>query len=314
MRHITDDQVSRLVSAADAQDVLLDAFRSFGRGTAAVQERVRTQAGEVKLSTLGAVLPEQGVVGAKVYTTIAGQFRFVILLFSAADGAPLATLEAGAVTRLRTAATTVLAARSLARPDSKALALFGAGQQGREHAAQLCAAFPIERILLVDPYADAATAQALSQQCGVPVLEAAPHEAVSSADMVVTASRSATPLFSGDLIRPGTFVAAIGSSLPHTRELDDVALRRASMVVVDWRQQAMQEAGDLVLADHACLPSDKVVELAQVVLGAKTRRGPDDIVIYKSVGIGLQDIALAGLAWSRLIATSHGSPTQTLES
>ncbi|MEQ5842955.1 ornithine cyclodeaminase family protein [Paraburkholderia acidicola] len=310
MLHITDDQVTGLVSAADAQDVLREAFRSFGRGTSAVQERVRTQAGEVKLSTLGAVLSEQGFVGAKVYTTIAGQFRFVILLFSAEDGAPLATLDAAAVTRLRTAATTVLAARLLARRDSKTLALFGAGQQGMEHAIQLCAAFPIERILLVDPYSGAAGVETLARLCGVPVHETDSREAVLSADIVVTATRSADPLFSGDLIRAGAFVAAIGSSLPHTRELDDIALRRASMVVVDWSSQALQEAGDLVLADPCCLPPEKLVDLSQIMLKADGRRQPDDIIIYKSVGIGLQDIALAGLAYSRLVATSHAVPTQ----
>jgi ornithine cyclodeaminase len=304
MLHITDDQVSRLVSAPDAQKVLQEAFLSFGRGTSAVQERVRTQAGDVKLSTLGAALPEQGFVGAKVYTTIAGQFRFVILLFSAKDGAPLATLDAGAVTRLRTAATTVLAARRLARPDSRTLALFGAGQQGREHAIQLCAAFPVERIFLVDPWS---SAEALSELCGVPVHETDAREAVSGSDFVVTASRSTTPLFSGDLIRPGTFIAAIGSSLPHTRELDDIALRRASMVVVDWSTQALQEAGDLVLADPECLPREKIVDLSQVMLNVDSGRHADDIVIYKSVGIGLQDIALAGLAYSRVVADSHGT-------
>ncbi|MFM0045696.1 ornithine cyclodeaminase family protein [Paraburkholderia sediminicola] len=304
MLHITDDQVTRLVSAPDAQEVLREAFLSFGRGTSAVQERVRTEAGGVKLSTLGAALPEQGFVGAKVYTTIAGQFRFVILLFSAEDGTPLATLDAGTVTRLRTAATTVVAARRLARPDSRTLALFGAGQQGREHAIQLCATFPVERILLVEPYSGAASAEALSHLCGVPVHEADAREAVSGSDFVVTASRSATPLFSGDLIRPGTFIAAIGSSLPHTRELDDIALRRASMVVVDWSTQALQEAGDLVLADPVCLPREKIVDLSQVMLNVDNERHPEDIVIYKSVGIGLQDIALAGLAYSRFVADS----------
>jgi len=306
MLHVTDAMIDRHVMAADAQAAMLEAFQSFGRGEAAMQERIRTEAGGVKLSTLGAVIPAQQVAGAKVYTTIARQFSFVILLFSTVDGRPLASFDAGAITRLRTAACTVLAARQLARPDAETLALFGAGTQGVQHALQLTAALPLKRILVCDPYADAATAERLAAQCGIPVSFAQPEEAAAAADIIVTASRSTTPLFSGAIVKPGTFVAAIGSSLPHTRELDDTLLSRAATVVVEWRPQSLREAGDLVLADKAVLPDDKIVELADVLLGGTdtraARRHPDDIVIYKSVGVGLEDVALAGVAWQRITA------------
>ncbi len=115
MQHITDAMIDAHVSPEDARQVMEAAFASFGRGDAAMQERIRTEAGGVKLSTLGAVIPQQGVAGAKVYTTINGQFSFVILIFSAEDGRPLASFDAGAITRLRTAACTTLAAQRLAR-------------------------------------------------------------------------------------------------------------------------------------------------------------------------------------------------------
>lgn len=305
MIHITDAQVDECVSSADAQRVLADAFASFGRNRGAVQERIRTQSGEVKLSTLGAVLPEQGVVGAKVYTTIAGQFKFVILLFSSVDGRPLATFDADAITRLRTAATSVVAARFLANAGAQKLALFGAGQQGIEHAIQFCAAFPIEEVVVFDPYAGSDLCGRLERQCGVRVIQREPNEAVALADIVVTASRSAVPLFHGGRIKPGSFIAAIGSSLPNTRELDDDVLRRADLVAVDWGQQALQEAGDLVLAHPECLVNDKIVDLSRVVLGERTRSSADDVVIYKSVGIGLQDVALAGFAYSQIAVANR---------
>ncbi|WP_416052224.1 ornithine cyclodeaminase family protein [Cupriavidus basilensis] len=306
MLHITDEMIDRHVSPADAQQVMLDAFRSFGQGKAAMQERIRTEAGGVKLSTLGAVIPEQQVAGAKVYTTIKGQFSFVILIFSTEDGRPLASFDAGAITRLRTAACSVLAARYLARPGAEVLALFGAGTQGVQHARQLAAALPLKRILLSDPYADAAMPERLARQCGIPVDLAEPDQAVAQADIVVTASRSTTPLFSGHSLKPGAFVAAIGSSLPHTRELDDVALSRAARLVVEWRPQSMREAGDIVLADPAVLPADKVVELADVVTGSVKPRGNDtDILIYKSVGVGLEDVALAGFAYRQIEAAGE---------
>ncbi len=306
MQHITDEMVDRHVAPEDVQRIMLDAFRSFGQGRAAMQQRIRTEAGGVKLSTLGAVIPEQGVAGAKVYTTIDGQFSFVILLFSTEDGRPLASFDAGAITRLRTAACTVVAARHLARPDARTLALFGAGTQGAAHARQLSAALPLERILLCDPYAPADLPERLSDSCGIPVLVTENDAAVREADIVVTASRSTTPLFSGEAIKPGAFVAAIGSSLPHTRELDDVALSRVSAVVVEWKPQSTREAGDIVMAGQGVLPESKLVELADVVLGrAQPRRSDDDIVIYKSVGVGLEDVALAGLAWQRVQAAAR---------
>lgn len=306
MQHITDEMVDRHVAPEDVQRIMLEAFRSFGQGKAAMQQRIRTEAGGVKLSTLGAVIPDQGVAGAKVYTTIDGQFSFVILLFSTEDGRPLASFDAGAITRLRTAACTVVAARHLARPDARTLALFGAGTQGAAHARQLSAALPLERILLCDPYAPADLPERLSQSCGIPVLVTENEAAVREADIVVTASRSTTPLFSGESIKPGAFVAAIGSSLPHTRELDDVALSRASAVVVEWKPQSTREAGDIVMAGQGVLPESKLVELADVVLGrAQPRRSDDDIVIYKSVGVGLEDVALAGLAWQRVQAAAR---------
>ncbi|MCT9127223.1 ornithine cyclodeaminase family protein [Cupriavidus gilardii] len=306
MQHITDEMVDRHVAPEDVQRIMLEAFRSFGQGNAAMQQRIRTEAGGVKLSTLGAVIPEQGVAGAKVYMTIEGQFSFVILLFSTEDGRPLASFDAGAITRLRTAACTVVAARHLARPNARTLALFGAGTQGAAHARQLSAALPLERILLCDPYAPADLPERLSQSCGIPVLVTENEAAVREADIVVTASRSTTPLFSGEAIKPGAFVAAIGSSLPHTRELDDVALSRASAVVVEWKPQSTREAGDIVMAGRGVLPESKLVELADVVLErARPRRSDDDIVIYKSVGVGLEDVALAGLAWQRVQAATR---------
>lgn len=301
MQHVTDSMIDALVAPAQAQAALAEAFAAFGRGEAAVQARERTEAGSVKLSTLGAVIPGQGVAGAKVYTTIGGRFSFVILLFSATSGEPLASFDAAAITRLRTAACSVLAARHLARPESSVLALLGLGVQGRAHARQFAQAFQLDRICVYSPHLEPARVQALQAECGVPVQACSAAEAVAQADLVVTASRSREPLFDGRLLKPGSFVAAVGSSLPTTRELDDSALARASVVAVEWRPQSLQEAGDLVLADPAALQPDKVVELSALVLGhAPGRRSADEITIYKSVGIGLQDVALAGLAWRRL--------------
>ena len=213
----------------------------------------------------------------------------------------LATLAANAITRLRTAATSVVAARHLARSDSRALAVFGAGVQGRAHAIQFATAFPLREILLVSQRADPALAAEIEAAAGVPTRLAAAGEAVADADIVVTASRSKSPLFPGEALRPGTFIAAVGSSLPTTRELDDRALQRAAIIAVEYRLQSLKEAGDLVQAAPGIVAPERIVELGDLVAGkAPGRSEADQITLYKSVGIGLEDIAVAGLAYRRI--------------
>jgi ornithine cyclodeaminase len=301
MIHITDSMIDAAIDPPQAQGALLAAFRSLAQGRASIQERIRTECAGTKISTMAAVLPEQGFAGAKVYSTIEGRFSFLIVLFSASDGRPLASVEANAITRLRTAACTVLAARHLAREHVRRLSIYGAGVQGRAHAVQLACAYPLEEIRLFDPYAPEDAAARLQDECAVPVRMAAQGEMLEQADIVVTASRSTTPLFKGARLPRGCFVAAIGSSMPHTRELDDDALARASRIVVDWGPQTCVEAGDLVQAGPGTGVEAKLVELADLLDGRAPGRAHDDeIAIYKAVGVALQDVALAGLAYQRI--------------
>ncbi|MBN9021829.1 MAG: ornithine cyclodeaminase family protein [Rhizobiales bacterium] len=285
MLHITDAMIDAAIGPAEVQDALTEAFRSFAAGQGGMQERVRTYGGGVRLSTMGAVLPDQGFAGAKVYTTIDGAFTFGLVLFSTRTGALLASL----------------AARHLARPASATLSVFGVGVQGHAHAEQLAAAFPLRRILLVSQRNDPAVAAEVEARTGVPTRLASADEAIAEADILVTASRAKTPVVAGEAIRPGTFIAAVGSSLPTTRELDDTALSRAALIAVEWRHQSLAEAGDLVLAAPGIVAPEKVVELGELVAGTVPgRRSDDEITLYKSVGVGLEDIAIAGLAYSRI--------------
>ena len=302
MLHVSDAMIDAVIDPADAQQVLLDAFKSLGLGQASVQGRQRIEVKGMKLSTMGAVIPDQNVAGTKIYTTLSGQFSFIIVLFSTIDGQPLATFDADAITRLRTAACSVIASRYLARSESRRLALFGMGVQGRAHALQFARAYSLERISVCSPEATLELAKKLEVECDAPIHICSAEKAVEDADIIITASRAHTPLFAGESIPLGCFVAAIGSSLPTTRELDNEALERASVVAVEWRNQSLIEAGDLVLAGPDILPAEKIVELADLVnekvLG---RRNEKDITIYKAVGIGLQDVALAGLAYRRIL-------------
>ncbi|MBB2930321.1 ornithine cyclodeaminase family protein [Paraburkholderia silvatlantica] len=306
MIHLTDAQIDELINIDDAIPALERGFRGLASGDAAVQRRVRTEAGGVKLSTLGAVVPELGVAGAKVYSTLSGQFNFSIVLFSTVDGSLLATLEANSITRLRTAATTVVAVRALARKQATTAAIFGTGVQGRAHALALATHTDLRSFRIVGLEGTqelAAEVNAVGASRGVKSVVADPADAVPGADVVVTATRATGALFDGTTVTEGTLVAAIGSSLPHTRELDDALIARASRIVVELRDQAREEAGDLVLAKPGTFNWADTVELGDVLAGrAKGRVRDDDVIVYKAVGIGLQDIVLAGIAWEKHVS------------
>lgn len=306
MIHLTDAQIDELIDFDDAIPALERGFRQLAGGTAAVQQRIRTEAGGVKLSTLGAVLPEQGVAGAKVYSTIGGRFNFSIVLFSTVDGSLLATLDANAITRLRTAATTVVAVRALAKAGARTVAVFGTGVQGRAHATALAEHTSLREFRIVGLEGTEELAADLNATYGGRGIEAGvcdAAEAARSADVIVTTTRATGPLFDGTTVRAGALVAAIGSSLPYTRETDDALIARASRIVVELREQARGEAGDLLMATPGSFEWDDTVELGDVLAGkAVGRVRDDDIIVYKAVGVGLQDVVLAGLAWEKLQA------------
>lgn len=298
MKLITNDQVAELITTNEAIGAMRKAFCTIEQG--AQQSRVRTSADPVMLSTMGAVLPGSGVAGAKIYTTINGQFRFVIVLFSTEDGRPLAALEADTMTAFRTAAATAVATDVLARKDVAVLGMIGTGVQARSHIPALCQVRKFKTILIAGIDNQQAFAEEAEQLSGVPARVASIEETAQAADVLVTATRSSIPLFSGELLSSGSFVAAIGASKPSVRELDDIALARASTLVVEWKRQAQQEAGDLILCKNGTFNWDDVLELGQVVSGSIPYvRKPDDIVVYKAIGVGLEDVALAGLVYRK---------------
>jgi len=140
----------------------------------------------------------------------------------------------------------------------------------------------------------------VATEFGVHARPADSAEAVRAADVICTCTRATEPLFDGSWVKPGVLVAAIGASKPQARELDDTLLRRADLIVVEWQTAALAEAGEFVRAAPGILDPTRVVELGKLLVhGTPYTRRPSDIVIYKSVGVGLEDVALANLVWQR---------------
>jgi ornithine cyclodeaminase len=303
MQLITESQVRSLLSPqpAAAQAALREAFEQLARGEAAVLGRSRAAAtaavgAALMVSAMGAVLPQ--TLGTKVYATRNGQFQFLINLFDSASGRPLATLEANELTRVRTAATTALAVQALAAPQARVLAVFGTGTQARAHVQALRPLRPFERLLVCARNAGAAAE--FAAEFGAEPVSA--EQAAREADVLVTATRAGEPLFDGAWIKPGALVAAVGSSKPAARELDDALLARAARVVVEWLPAAQAEAGELVRAAPGVLPPDKLRELGALLLQPLAWEA-QAVTVYKSVGIGLEDVALAQWVWRQLAAS-----------
>ncbi|MEO6278426.1 ornithine cyclodeaminase family protein [Roseateles sp.] len=307
MRLITEAEVAAVLDPDSAVAALHAAFAQHGRGQAQVLARHRataTQGGAaLAISAMGAILEADGdlpaVLGTKVYSARNGQYNFLVSLFSAATGAAIATLEANEFTRLRTAAASAVAADLLALPDAKTLAVFGAGIQARAHAEALTRVRRFERVLVCARSGGEAFAAELAAALDLPVQAVDAAAAASQADVIVTATRSAAPLFDGALVRPGAFIAAVGSSTRAARELDDTLLARAALVVVEWHEAARQEAGDIVQAAPGVIAPERLVELGELIVNSRPRAA-QDIVVYKSVGIGLEDVALARVVAHRL--------------
>lgn len=303
LTHLDDKVISSLLDYPAVVDILHASFEDLARGQAHVHARQRTESGAFRLSSMGAVWNARKVAGLKVYPTVNGQCSFLITLFDLDSNRPIAVLDGAEITKFRTAGITAMVARKAARKDSKKLALLGAGYQGRAQARALSQFFRFDEISVVDPVVDTEWCAQLAQQTGAEIRVCSAEAAVRCADIVVTATRSSVPVFDGHWLKPGAFVSAIGTSSARSRELDDTTLDRASRIVVEWKPQSLQEAGELVLWNTTSAEArGKVVDLPELCASLQPWRDRDeDIVVSKSVGVGLSDVACAYLAYTNSV-------------
>ncbi|HEX6262059.1 MAG TPA: ornithine cyclodeaminase family protein, partial [Actinomycetota bacterium] len=225
----------------------------------------------------------------------------VYVLFAPGSLEPVAVVDGAALTGLRTAAVSGVATRHLALPDASRLVIFGAGTQARTHLDAMIAVRPIERLTVVSRTAE--RAQDLVERARDLGLDARVGEPsnVREADIVCTCTTSPTPVFSGGDLSDGVHVNAVGAYTPDTRELDAETLRRGR-VVVETREAALAEAGDLLLAiEEGAFSTDAIVaDLTQVVRGTEVRTSDGDLTVFKSVGVAFEDLAVARAALDRL--------------
>jgi ornithine cyclodeaminase/alanine dehydrogenase-like protein (mu-crystallin family) len=222
----------------------------------------------------------------------------LVLLFEAEHGTPVAMVDASEVTALRTAAVSGVATGVLARPDAVDLAIIGSGTQARTHLEAMLAVRPVERVRAWSPNRERleSFANEATRRHGIRV-EAVdePQAAIEGASIICTVSGASEPVVHGEHVAPGAHVNAVGSALPTARELDAELVRRARLYV-DRRESALNESGDILLAirDGAIDEGHIRGELGEVLIGsAEGRTSPDDVTIFKSLGLAVEDVATA---------------------
>lgn len=295
MRVIDEDQVRNAVTIADLIPVMERALIDFSAGR--IVQPVRRMLEVADRGGLFAPMPVimDDVIGVKALTYYPGNeargiptHHAQILLFRADTGEPLATIDGRLITELRTAAVSAAATKAMAATDARVLAILGSGVQARSH---------FEALRLVRDFIEfrvwsptATHARRFAEATGAR-LAASAADAVADADVVVTATAATTPILEGAWLKVGAHVNAVGAPRPAWRELDDAAM--GNLLVVDSREAALKESGDVILSKAVI-----AAELGEVLAGHKIVNRARTTV-FKSVGLAVEDVAAARLAFER---------------
>ncbi|HEX5731265.1 MAG TPA: ornithine cyclodeaminase family protein [Blastocatellia bacterium] len=322
---LAEKELRQVLKMADVIEAVEGGFRALARGDAAVPTRLHLEIPESRGVLLDmpsrARLDGETVVGTKTVTVFENNsarnldsVQAVYLLIDGETGAPLALMEGRFITAIRTAATSALATRLLASGEKKRLGVFGAGVQARFHIEAMLEVAEVVMIMIASRNETKAAAlrESVTSLYNISCDVVPPEHAASKANLICTCTSSPAPLFDGALIQPGTHVNAVGAFTPAARELDSEAIRRAR-VFVDAEEAAGQEAGDLLIpiAEGGIDPSHIKGTLAELVAGKVPGRiSPEEITIFKSTGVAIEDLVTARLAYKKALALGVGASVQ----
>jgi len=260
--------------------------------------RSRCQTDHSVLHVMSAAGKTLGVMGFKAYVTNRRGAQFHIHLFDGKTGEHLAWMQADYLGQMRTGAASGVATKYIARPDCAAVGIFGSGKQARTQIQAVCKVRPVKRVVVFSPNADrrAKFATEMSQLCQIEVVPAASaEETARNQDIVITATSSRGPVLNGDWLSDGAHLNVIGSNFLGKAEIDARTLKRVKKIVVDSKDQCRIEAGDLMPAiEEGLIHWADVQELGRIIAGRETvRESPQDITLFKSLGIAIEDVAVA---------------------
>lgn len=235
-----------------------------------------------------------------------------MMLCDVATGRAVAIMDAGYLTAVRTGAASGVASKYLAREDSKICALFGAGGQARKQLEAVQVVRKLEKVYVIDKVTETRDrfVREMGDLLGIEVTATDDAEnAVREADMIITASSSPTPVFNGDWLKPGTHINNIGSHSPGARELDTTTVKR-SKFVADLKEANLAEAGDILIPiEEGAVTADHIyANLGDLVTGAKPgRENDEEITVFKSCGLAIQDVSTAMAVYAAAKAKGIGT-------
>lgn len=296
---LDEEQVRQRLDMADLIPAMEKALIDFSNGkvTQPVRSVIKVDAAAATgfLGLMPALTPDG--LGLKAVTFFPSNSEIgipthmaTIFLVDPQTGTPLAIMDGRLITEMRTAAVSAAATKILAAPDSKILAILGSGVQARSHIEALRLVRPFEKILVWSPTKE--HAEQFAKEIGAIAVSA--EEAVRSADVVVTVTSSKTPVLKGSWLKPGCHVNAVGACRPDWRELDDGAMQK-SVLFVDSREGALKESGDVILS------GGKIYAELGEALACKVPLRANETTIFKSLGMAVEDIAAATLAYRSAI-------------
>jgi ornithine cyclodeaminase/alanine dehydrogenase len=273
--------------------------------------RSRTQTDHAMQHVMSAAAKSLGVLGYKAYATSRKGNHFHVGLFDGKTGVLLALLQADYLGQVRTGAASGVATQYMARPEASEVGLFGSGKQARTQLQAVCKVRKIEHVQVYSPSEERRRqfAQEMSEVCRVEVEPVPrPEMAAEDKDIVITATSSREPVLNGHWIAEGTHINAIGSNFLGKAELDVVTVRRCESIVVDSKDQARLEAGDFTQAiEDGSIHWSDVHELGQVIVGRYAGRAhPQDTTLFKSLGVAIEDIAVAARVYAKAMELGVG--------
>ena len=318
---VNEPGVHELLPMEACIPLMREALVSLARGDVVLPLRTKMPLpdGSGVLGLMPGYLGEPESFGLKILTVMPGNHgtpydshQGAVMLFGVEHGEPLAILDATAITAIRTAAASAAATQALARPEAGDLALVGSGAQARTHLAAMQCVRPLRRVRVWSR--SSASAERLAHEEGerhglVIEVAASAAEALAGADLVCTTTAAREPILRGEWLSPGAHVNAVGACFPTNRELDTEAVRR-SRFFTDCRESCLNEAGDFLLAreEGAIDDAHLLGELGDVFLGTTPgRRSPDDITIFESLGVAIEDLASAHFIHRRALETGTGT-------
>jgi ornithine cyclodeaminase/alanine dehydrogenase-like protein (mu-crystallin family) len=307
---INAEQVRQLLPMAACVDVMADVLAALGRGEA--QNPLRTMSWLADKSGLLVTMPSVISVMPGNHGTEYDSHMGVVLLFETKHGQPLALMDASEITAIRTAAVSGVATRLLAQENASDLAILGTGVQADSHLEAMLAVRPVQRVRVWSRHAENRErfAARASAQYGVTVepVDSA-QAAVTGADIICTTTSSNEPVLKGEWLSPGAHLNVVGASVRTAREVDTEAMKR-SQLFVDRRESTLNEAGDFLLArDEGAIGDDHIrAELGEVLLGQhRGRTSPDEITLFKSLGLAVEDLASAQYIYQQAVAQGIGT-------